>query len=141
MLRRGAGGDGAQRRSEKWVVDYSGLVDQTAQHSAQRTLHVFFVRGGRHVPDRRERKRRFVAVAAEESAAVLAAAKAARAFHTGPETLRDAGGRVTRVTLGSKWLIPPVVVVTSLRSARDVLGRMDPFAERGARRSPRNCAG
>ena len=36
--------------------------------------------------------------------------KAARAFHTGPETLRDAGGPVSRATLGPKWLVPPVLL-------------------------------
>ena len=58
--------------------------------------------------------------------------RALRVFHTGPEVLRDAGGRVTRTTLGPKWLMPPMVVVTSPRGARDVLGRTDAFAERGA---------
>ena len=38
---------------------------------------------------------------------------AIRAFHTGLETLRDAGGPVTRLRLGPKWLMPPVVVATS----------------------------
>ena len=56
---------------------------------------------------------------------------AARAFHTGPETLRDAGGPVTRVILGPKRLMPPVVIVTSPHGARDVLGRTDAVAERG----------
>ena len=56
---------------------------------------------------------------------------AARAFHTGPETLRDAGGPVTRVILGPKRLMPPVVIVTSPQGARDVLGRTDAVAERG----------
>jgi hypothetical protein len=39
--------------------------------------------------------------------------KAVRAFHTGLETLRDAGGPVTRLVLAPKWLMPPVVVATS----------------------------
>ena len=56
---------------------------------------------------------------------------AARAFNTGPETLRDAGGPVTRVILGPKRLMPPVVIVTSPQGARDVLGRTDAVAERG----------
>jgi cytochrome P450 len=50
-------------------------------------------------------------------------AKALRAFHTGPETLRDAGGPITRLTLGPKWLMPPVVVATSAQGARDILSR------------------
>jgi cytochrome P450 len=49
--------------------------------------------------------------------------KALRAYHSGPETLRDAGGAVTRLRLAPKWLMPPVVVTTSPQGARDVLGR------------------
>src|SRR5258705_11953731 len=56
---------------------------------------------------------------------------AARAFHTGPETLRDAGGPGTKGILGPKGLMPPVVIVTSPQGARDVLGRTDAGAERG----------
>jgi cytochrome P450 len=48
---------------------------------------------------------------------------AIRAFHTGLEILRDAGGPVTRLKLAPSWLVPPVVVVTSPQGARDVLGR------------------
>ncbi|MGO9509398.1 MAG: cytochrome P450 [Mycobacterium sp.] len=49
--------------------------------------------------------------------------KAIRAYHSGLETLRDAGGAVTRLRLAPKWLMPPVVVTTSPQGARDVLGR------------------
>src|SRR5262245_25608373 len=49
--------------------------------------------------------------------------RAVRRFHTGVETLRDAGGYVTRVVLAPKWLMPPVVIVTSPQGAHDVLGR------------------
>ena len=66
--------------------------------------------------------------------------RALRAFHTGPEILRDAGGRVTRTTLGPKWLVPPLVAVTSPQGARDVLGRTDAFAERGATQYPSSFA-
>jgi cytochrome P450 len=48
---------------------------------------------------------------------------AIRTFHTGLETLRDAGGPVTRLKLAPKWLMPPVVVATSPQGARDILGR------------------
>ena len=48
---------------------------------------------------------------------------ALRAYHTGIEKLRDAGGYVTRAVIAPKWLVPPVVVVTSPQGARDVLGR------------------
>ena len=49
--------------------------------------------------------------------------RAIRTFHTGLETLRDAGGPVTRLKLAPKWLMPPVVVATSPQGARDILGR------------------
>jgi cytochrome P450 len=57
---------------------------------------------------------------------------AARIFDTGPEKLRDAGGRVTRNVLGPKWLIPPLVFISSPQGARDLLSRTDAFAERAA---------
>ena len=50
---------------------------------------------------------------------------AVRSFHTGMDTLRDAGGPVTRVKLGPRWLIPPIVVATSPQGLRDVLGGRD----------------
>jgi cytochrome P450 len=56
--------------------------------------------------------------------------KAVRVLHTGQELLRDAGGPVTRVVLGPKWVVPPIVLVTSPNGIRDVLGRRDGFAER-----------
>jgi cytochrome P450 len=51
--------------------------------------------------------------------------KAIREFHTGTNRLRDAGGPVTRVTLGPKWLIPPIVLVTSPQGLRDILSVRD----------------
>ena len=45
--------------------------------------------------------------------------RAVRAFHTGVETLRDAGGYVTRVVLAPKWLMPPVVIVSDGASYHD----------------------
>src|ERR1700758_4981803 len=56
--------------------------------------------------------------------------KALRVFHTGMETLRDAGGPVTRFSLGPRWLMPPIVVATSPRGGRDILGRTDAFIEK-----------
>jgi len=56
--------------------------------------------------------------------------KALRAFHTGMETLRDAGGPVTRFSLAPRWLMPPIVVATSPRGGRDILGRSDAFIEK-----------
>ena len=51
--------------------------------------------------------------------------RAARAYHTGCETLRDAGGPVTRNSLGPKWMLPPYVVTTSPQGARDVGYRVE----------------
>jgi cytochrome P450 len=56
--------------------------------------------------------------------------KAARSFHTGCEALRDAGGPVTRCSLAPTWMLPPLVVTTSPRGARDVLSRSYPFVDR-----------
>jgi cytochrome P450 len=46
-------------------------------------------------------------------------------YHVGLETLRDAGGPVTRVRLAPRWLLPEIVVATSPEGIRDVLGRHD----------------
>ena len=56
--------------------------------------------------------------------------KATRAYHTGCETLRDAGGPVTRYHLGPKWMTSPIAVTTSPKGARDVLSRSYPFVDR-----------
>src|SRR6476659_1900861 len=56
--------------------------------------------------------------------------KAARSYHTGCEALRDAGGPVTRCSLAPTWMLPPVVVTTSPKGARDVLSRGYPFVDR-----------
>lgn len=50
---------------------------------------------------------------------------AIRQFHTGTNKLRDAGGPVTRVTLGPRWLIPPIVLATSPQGIRDILSVRD----------------
>ena len=49
--------------------------------------------------------------------------EAVRQFHTGCEALRDAGGPVTRLWLGPRWLTAPAVVATSPQAAHDILGR------------------
>ncbi|MDH6244436.1 cytochrome P450 [Mycobacterium sp. OTB74] len=54
--------------------------------------------------------------------------KAVRAFHTGCEVLRDAGGPVTR--LAHAWMLPTFIVTTSPKGARDVLTRNYPFVDR-----------
>lgn len=51
--------------------------------------------------------------------------EAVRSFHTGIDRLRDAGGPVTRFTLGPRGLMPPVVLVTSPDAIRDVLATRD----------------
>lgn len=50
---------------------------------------------------------------------------AVRSFHTGTDILRDAGGPVTQFSLAPKWLMPPLVVVTSPRGIRDVVACRD----------------
>ena len=56
--------------------------------------------------------------------------QAVREFHTGIEVLRDAGGRVTRFSLGPRWLMPEIVVATSSQGGRDILGRSDAFVDK-----------
>ena len=58
--------------------------------------------------------------------------KALRAFHTGPELLRDAGGPVTRIRVGPARWVPQVVVTTSPKGAHDVLSTSAAIAERNA---------
>jgi cytochrome P450 len=55
---------------------------------------------------------------------------ALRSFHTGLETLRDAGGPVSRLVLAPKWLAPTVVVATSPRGAHDILGRGGQYVDK-----------
>ena len=49
----------------------------------------------------------------------------------GFQELFDAGGPVTRLVLGPKWLFPTAVLIASPQGARDVLGRTDEIADRG----------
>jgi cytochrome P450 len=56
--------------------------------------------------------------------------QAVRVLHSGQERLREAGGPVTRMVLGPKWLVPTMVLVTSPNGIRDVLGCKDGTAER-----------
>ena len=51
-------------------------------------------------------------------------------IHTGCETFRDAGGPVTEVRIAPRWMLPPFVVVTSPRGARDVLTATYPTVDR-----------
>ncbi len=58
--------------------------------------------------------------------------KAVRGYHFGQQLLRESGGSVTRVTLGPKWLTPPIVFVMSPSGARDVLARNNDWCDRTA---------
>jgi cytochrome P450 len=57
--------------------------------------------------------------------------RAARSLIDGFQELFDAGGPVTRMVFGPKWLFPTVVLIASPQGARDVLGRTDEIADRG----------
>lgn len=56
--------------------------------------------------------------------------RALRSYHTGFETLRDAGGPVTRMVMAPRWLMPPIVVVTSPEAGHDMIGRSDAFVDK-----------
>lgn len=56
--------------------------------------------------------------------------RAVRSLHFGVEQLRNAGGPVSRFSLGPRWLMPPVVLAASPQGIRDVLGRKDDFIEK-----------
>ena len=57
--------------------------------------------------------------------------RAVRSLIDGFQELLDAGGPITRMVLGPKWLFPTAVLVASPQGARDVLGRTDEVADRG----------
>src|ERR1700723_2144451 len=57
--------------------------------------------------------------------------RAVRSLIDGFQELFDAGGPITRMVLGPKWLFPTAVLVASPQGARDVLGRPDEIADRG----------
>jgi cytochrome P450 len=56
---------------------------------------------------------------------------AVRSMIDGFQELLDAGGPITRMVLGPKWLFPTTVLIASPQGARDVLGRTDEIADRG----------
>src|SRR6202045_4414547 len=62
--------------------------------------------------------------------------RALRSLIDGHQDLLDAGGPVTRVVLGPKWLFPAAVLIASPQGARDVLGRPDELAARGGVTGP-----
>ena len=55
---------------------------------------------------------------------------AIRNLHTGPEELRNVNGPVSQVSLGPRWLVPPVVVTTSPQGGHDAIGRTDASTEK-----------
>ncbi len=57
--------------------------------------------------------------------------RAMRSLIDGHQELINAGGPVTRIVLGPKWLFPTAVLIASPQGARDVLGRTDEIADRG----------
>src|ERR1700751_891424 len=61
--------------------------------------------------------------------------RALRSLIDGHQELLDAGGPITRVVLGPKWLFPAAVLIASPQGARDVLGRTDEIAAGGGARS------
>src|SRR5262249_39246157 len=61
--------------------------------------------------------------------------KAVRSYIEGVQALVDAGGPITRVVLGPKWLMPNAVLISSPQGARDLLGRTDEVADRGRDRT------
>jgi cytochrome P450 len=60
---------------------------------------------------------------------------AVRSYIDGFQELLDAGGPVTRIVLGPKWLLPHAVLIATPQGARDLLGRTDEVADRGRVRS------
>ena len=61
--------------------------------------------------------------------------KAVRSFVDGFQTLVQAGGPVTRIVLGPKWLFPNMVLIASPQGARDLLGASVAVADRGLDRA------
>ena len=57
--------------------------------------------------------------------------RAVRSLIDGFQELLDAGGPITRMVLGPKWLFPTAVLIASPQGARDVLSRTDEIADRG----------
>jgi Cytochrome P450 len=57
--------------------------------------------------------------------------EALRNFHTGPGKVRDTSGPVATLTLGPRWLILRMVLVTSPQGARDVLAGTSEAIDKG----------
>lgn len=54
-----------------------------------------------------------------------------RSFVEGHAVLIASGGRISRITFGPKWLVPPIVLVATPQGAHDVLSRRDAVSDRG----------
>lgn len=50
---------------------------------------------------------------------------AVKSHHTGTDVLRDAGGPVTLISMGPKWLLPPIALATSPEGIRDICSARD----------------
>ena len=61
--------------------------------------------------------------------------RAVRSYIDGFQELLEAGGPITRLVLGPKWLLPEAVLIATPQGARDLLGRTDEVADRGRVRS------
>ncbi len=61
--------------------------------------------------------------------------KAVRSYIDGLQSLVRAGGPITRIVLGPKWLVPNVVLISTAQGARDLLGRTDEVCDRGRTRT------
>jgi cytochrome P450 len=61
--------------------------------------------------------------------------RAVRSYIEGFQTLLEAGGPITRIVLGPKWLIPHAVLIATPQGARDLLSRTDEVCDRGAVRN------
>ena len=57
--------------------------------------------------------------------------RAVRHLETGLPLLRSAGGPITRIVLAPRWVMPPVVLISSPQGAHELLARTDSRAERG----------
>ncbi|WP_071289787.1 cytochrome P450 [Mycolicibacterium llatzerense] len=58
--------------------------------------------------------------------------RAVRSHHTGTDILRDAGGPITLISLGPRWLIPPIVLATSPEGIRDICSARDGSIDKGS---------
>lgn len=60
--------------------------------------------------------------------------RALRSLIDGHQILRDAGGTVTRLVFGPKWLVPQALLISSPQGARDVMSPPGSISDRGRTR-------